>query len=420
MRITLTIACIILHLSSIAQRDSLRTYYQKGVVAYDENDYAKYLNYFTKANEIRPNHPTITYNLASAYALNGDKRKCLAMIKQMVAMNSAVLTKIKKDDDFSTIIDLAEYGEIEQYALEISTIISHSKVKQSIAIDSAHIEGITYNPTNNSYFLGAVNHRSLFEYSGSKLQKIIDHTDNENIYSILGLAYHSKSNSIWFCTTALPQMKGYSDSLSGYSSIFEYDLENKKIITEIVVEGGSAFGDLIINKVGQVFISDGLGNKIYVVESGESKLSQFIDLSASTFNLQGLTFSTGERYLFITDYITGIYKIGIADKSVVKITLSEGISEKGIDGLYFYNETLVAIQNGTFPYRIMQLNLNPKQSEITSFKILDQAREELNEPTQGAVVNGDFIYIANSPWGKYNDDNKITSSENLLLLSLGL
>ncbi|MEM6522862.1 MAG: hypothetical protein AAGF85_05910 [Bacteroidota bacterium] len=417
MKILLPTIFIIIHIGSFAQRDSLQAYYQVGVNAYEAKEYHLYLESFKRANEIRPNHPTIMYNLASAFALNQKIKASLIVIKQLINMNTSLLEEIKKDEDFQSLVQRQDFKELEKYAQQKSARISKSRTHDLIKLDSIHIEGISYNPTKKEYYLGAVNTRTLFSYSDVGLEEIVSHQDIPNVFSILGVAYHAKANSIWLCTNALPQMSGYSDAQSGFSSIIEYSLDQKKVVTEILKEGASAFGDLIVSKNGQVFVSDGLGNKICIVKSGDTELSTFIDLSSIAFNLQGLSLSQNEEFLFVADYISGIFKIDMTDNSVTRLVLPENVSPKGIDGLYLHANSLLAIQNGTTPYRIMQLNLSTKKDAVMNVQIFDQARKEFDEPTQGVILNDRFVYIANSPWGKYSDDRVLNAKQDLLLLS---
>ncbi|MEM7107006.1 MAG: hypothetical protein AAF519_02180 [Bacteroidota bacterium] len=417
MRIFLSLSFIIIYLGAFAQRDSLRSYYEAGVSAYRAKKYSLFLECFKKANEIRPNHPTITYNLASAYAINEKVEASFMVIQQLINMNTNQLEVIKKDSDFRSIVELQGFKDLEQYAEQKSSLISESRMDNSIRLDSIHIEGIAYNPAKNEYYLGAVNTRSLFSYSDTGLSAIINFRDIPNVFSILGVAYHALSNSIWLCTSALPQMSDYSETKSGYSSIIEYSLDQKRVITEILKRGASAFGDLTISKNGRVFVSDGLSNKIFEVQSGDTVLSTFVNLSSEAFNLQGLALSPNEECLFVADYISGIFKINTATKSKTKIALPKNVSPKGIDGLYFYRNSLLAIQNGTTPFRVMKLNLDAKKENVTDAEIFDQARPELGEPTQGVIRDDRFVYIANSPWSHYTENLILNAEQDLLLLS---
>lgn len=58
-------------------------------------------------------------------------------------------------------------------------------------------------------------------------------------------------------------------------------------------------------------------------------------------------------------------------------------SLKGTDGLYFYKNGLLAIQNGVSPMQVVYLSLDKKLPKITQRKVLENNNPALNEPTLG-------------------------------------
>ncbi len=56
-------------------------------------------------------------------------------------------------------------------------------------------------------------------------------------------------------------------------------------------------------------------------------------------SLQGLDFSNDGKELFFADYSSGIYKLNISTKKLTYITEPKDCTTKGIDGLYFYNNS---------------------------------------------------------------------------------
>ncbi|MEQ8573331.1 MAG: hypothetical protein RIB63_04680, partial [Fulvivirga sp.] len=59
----------------VLAQDSLMYYYNKSTEAYKVKDYPSFMTALEKANGLRPNHPTLVYNLAAAYSLNNNQEK---------------------------------------------------------------------------------------------------------------------------------------------------------------------------------------------------------------------------------------------------------------------------------------------------------------------------------------------------------
>ena len=179
-----------------AQRDSLRYYYQDGINAYENKDYGLFLSRFQKANDIRPNHPTIVYNLASAYAINNKTEECVNVLRRLVKMNSSILENVKKDSSCSEILKMREFNDLETLAEKSSHEISNSSIAYSVPIDSIHVEGISFDTSRKIFYFGSVHNRSLYAYDNSSLTKILSFSDNPNLFSVLGVAYSAKPNRV--------------------------------------------------------------------------------------------------------------------------------------------------------------------------------------------------------------------------------
>ena len=65
-----------------------------------------------------------------------------------------------------------------------------------------------------------------------------------------------------------------------------------------------------------------------------------------------------DEELFVADYVKGMYKLNVPNKQLTKLEVLPEVSMKGIDGVYFYNNSLLAIQNGVSPVRCLYLPLN--------------------------------------------------------------
>ena len=82
-------------------------------------------------------------------------------------------------------------------------------------------------------------------------------------------------------------------------------------------------------------------------------------------------------------------------------------SAYGIDGLYRHGDDLIAIQNGIRPHRVVILTLSADGASVTSSRVLVASLAEFDEPTLGLVHQGDFYFVANSHWNRFDRDNQL-------------
>jgi hypothetical protein len=210
----------------------------------------------------------------------------------------------------------------------------------------------------------------------------------------------------------MPEMENY-DTLST-SHVYKYDLNGKLLAKYSPELTGKdfIFGDLLLNKNGEVFISDTQNNTIFKVNETTNKLESFFT-SEQFWNIQGITFSEDEKYLFIADYIKGIYRLNPKTKELAPLVKGISVSLKSVDGLLWYQNSLIAIQNGVVPMRVTRYFLNPTLDTITGFEIIDRAHPAFNEPTNGCIVGNTLYYVANSQWGGYDEKHQLKTEDQL-------
>ncbi|MCI0614980.1 hypothetical protein L0244_18475, partial [bacterium] len=144
---------------------------------------------------------------------------------------------------------------------------------------------------------------------------------------------------------------------------------------------------------------------VYVIPHDGKKMELFVggDLFRSP---QGLCFSPDEKALFVADYVRGIYAFDIKSKSSFKLQPPDSATIVGIDGLYFYKNSLIATQNGINPNRVIRIYLNEQLNKIEQVKILESNNKLFDEITLGTIADGNFYYVGNSQFGKYLENPK--------------
>jgi hypothetical protein len=113
--------------------------------------------------------------------------------------------------------------------------------------------------------------------------------------------------------------------------------------------------------------------------------------------------SDGHR-LLIPDYPRGLAALDLSSGRVAWLAKPRTLASGGIDGLYRAGRTLVAIQNGTTPKRVLELTLDRDETRITGWRVLERGSEWLGEPNHGTWVGRDFFFIGNSGWDRVGED----------------
>lgn len=406
--VKLLIALSALFLASAISSHSqdLAKYYANAKSAYENKDYGTFYEQIVEANKLHPYHQVILYQLAKAAALTGQPDEALLALRK--AINIDVGFDLGSDD-FKSIQGNESFTKLLQLQKELSEIKINSDTAFTITDNGSHIEAITYDNNSKSFYLGSIHKRKIIKKAANG--KITDFIKSEEhgITSVFDIQVDEKRNILWACASPMPEMENYDSTLR--AAVYKFNASTGELLdvyqTEAPIE--SVFGDLALDSNGVVFISDGKSNTIYMVNEKAKRLD-FYFTSEQFWNIQGITFSPDDQYLFISDYIKGPFRLNTSNKQLIKIESNIEQSLKGIDGLLFYENSLIAIQNGVTPNRVVRYSLNKSLDKILKQAIIENAHPAFNEPTMGCLVENQLFYVSNSLWGAY-DENFIIKPE---------
>jgi hypothetical protein len=78
-----------------------------------------------------------------------------------------------------------------------------------------------------------------------------------------------------------------------------------------------------------------------------------------------------------------------------------------------HNNTLVAVQNGVSPARVVRFFLGKESDAIEKAEVLDRNHPDYDWPTLGVVAKGCFYYVANSQWNNFNTEGNVVDVDKL-------
>lgn len=392
---------------SLSNAQGLQELFTQSTDAYKKKDFGSFLTLTQKLDNIRPSHPRITYNLASAYALNGQEEKAFEVLEKLIRTNNQ--TAFESDSDFVSLQSAPAYEKLLLLKKELGQEVKNSQLIVSLDIKDLHPECVLYLSKSNTWLASSIRKRKIVSFD-PKTGKCTDWLAEVGILSVFALKPDQDERYLWVATAAMPEMEGFSKELEGQAEILKVDISTHKIVERLKTRGSHVFGDLIVSKKGEVFISDSDQPVIYKITGGT--VQPWLDLSGEAFNLQGLSFDAAEKNIYISDYIKGILKIPADHPESGKwMDFPSDATKKGIDGLIHYKNSLIAIHNGVQPIRIVRYFLDDKGERIVRAEVIDNNRKELDEPALAFVKNEVLYYFGNSPWKAYNKDFSLDNNK---------
>lgn len=264
-------------------------------------------------------------------------------------------------------------------------------------------EGIAYDAKSGTFFVGSVHERKISQYTRRKGAKPFS-LPADSLWGIFGLKVDEKRRLLWACSSALRQAKGVTSAQDGQTELVVYGLNTNRLLRHYPVQNDGRphlLGDLTTAQNGTVYATDSRTPWLYRLRPGETTVHPFLTDSLF-YSLQGVTLSDDEQTLYLADYRHGPFAVDLATRHVTHLTWPAGTMLNGIDGMYYYRNSLIGIQNRTPPYKVIRMYLNQLHDAIERVETLESNHPLMGEPTLGVVVADQFYFIANSQWEAYD------------------
>ncbi|HEY6802087.1 MAG TPA: hypothetical protein VI306_00785 [Pyrinomonadaceae bacterium] len=396
---------------TFAQADKDARYYEAAArKAYQEKNYEAFLDNIKLAAELRPNHPRLMYNLAVAYALNGKSSDAIAVLRKQAEMG--LLPPVAANPDLRLLQTSPEFGAL------ISRIAQNKEPKISstpaftLKEKGLVPESVAYDEDTGVFYLSSVYKRRILSVAKNGESKVFA-DETVGLWSVLGMKVDRARRALWVCTSAHPQMSNFDPADKGKTAIIKFDLKTGKLLARYQPADTTKphfFGDLVINSAGDVFTTDSATPIIYVIKHDSSQIETFLE-GPPFVSLQGLDFTPDQKQMFVADYSMGVFLIDLTTKKVREI--KSDFTQLGIDGLYYYKGSLIGVQNGVDPQRVIKMTLSKDLGRFNRFEIIEVNNPVFDEPTLGVLVKDEFYFVANSQWGMVDETGKLAPEEKL-------
>ncbi|MEP6993091.1 MAG: hypothetical protein ABI968_01125 [Acidobacteriota bacterium] len=382
--------------------------------AYGRGDMAAFLRNSEEAARLRPADVWILYDLACAQARSGRKEDAVRTLRQISAHR--VAADLPGDADFDAIRDQAGYKDVvaAMAALREQRVSSGATVAFTVRQKGLVPEGVAFDPVTKSFFLASIRQRKVLRIDAKGQASDFVPAARDGLRSATGMAVDAKRRTLWVASEAMPHMNGFRKGDPPGSALFEYDVDSGKLRREHrpPIDGTPpAFDDLTVAPDGRVYVNDGQSPRIFMLDPSKGTLELFLQSDALR-GTQGLAVTPDGRSLYVSDY-SGLSRIEVSSRKITPIPVPPELALNGIDGLVYAKGSLVGIQNGIEPHRVIRLDLAPDGVAVARARILEMNNPAFDEPTLGVVVDETLYFTANSQGGRFLNEKHPISAEQM-------
>jgi len=277
------------------------------------------------------------------------------------------------------------------------------KVIRTSSDSTVFPEGVDADGASGRIYVASIRHHTVYAVSPDGTWRDLALYRAPRIGAVLGVRVARGGTSLWVTTVGLPQMRDYTPADSSLAALLLVRAADGTIERrwDLPDDGNlHVLGDLAVGPAGDVFMTDSRQPVVYRLRPGADS---FETVRHPLFrSLQGAAATPDGRFLYVADYSHGLLRIELRTGAVVRLTDAPGTTSLGVDGLLLDRHSLIGVQNGLSPARIARFTLTPDGVGISRVDVLDRQPGVADEPTIGTLLDGGYLYVANSQWEKYD------------------
>jgi hypothetical protein len=359
---------------------------------------------------IAPSHPAVVHAMARAFALAGSPDSAIAWLDRLGRMGDN--RDPNADSAFRSLRSRPAYANARNRLLANRLPILDGKVAFEIADPDFLPEGIAYDSVHARFLMGSLVNRTVAAFApNGTATTVVPHVPE--MLRVVGVHTDTRRNRLWFASWA-PDSAKRTDSTEAPSltRLFLADLGSGRILKSWSPDGGRPphlLNDFVVMEDGALFITDTEQGSIYRLRSPEDTLELFLQPDTVHYSIaNGITSAPDGRMLYVA-FLQGIARVDVASKSIALLPSPDTVSTASIDGLYWYRGSLLGVQGIPSLSRVVRYSLSADGQRVTDGAVLERGVPVVVEPTTGTVVGSRFYYIANSQYGRLdNNTNAFT------------
>lgn len=343
----------------------------------------------------------------------GHKAQALEWLQKFAA--TGLSYDLEKDNDLKVLLNEAAGQKLAAAMKESSKPVMNTELVCSLPQADTMPEDITYLNSSGAFIVSSVRHHTLYRVTLPKTGATSCSMEELQLgaeakrWPILAVSFDSTRKVLWATASAMPGFSGFPKEDEGKAMLMEIDLKSGKLLRSFLpaTQGPAVLGDMCVTTDGTVYVTDSIGGGVYRLR-GALQTATLEKIAEGLFSPQTPVLARDGRRLFVADYTMGIAVIDLPRPGemgrVNYLHHPESIADVEIDGLYRDGDSLIAIQNGTQPIRILRLQMDPAETKITAASVIEQGSPRMGDPTHAVLVNGWFYISANVGWSNVDDD----------------
>ncbi len=371
----------------------------KANAAYEAGDYQGFRKAMEALHQERPYNSEYMYQLAIANALLEDRTGAYDIMLKMQRQGLAY--DFLTPESTKGIRGTQAFEYLAELMVMAGEPMGDTKLEFTLPDSVSMPETIAWDESRGKFLIGTRSEGSILavEPDGGVTPLITADTEN-GMWAVMDILVDVERSSLWVTSSSIVEFARYDRTEKGRSALYEYDLKTLELKNRypVPVDGKAHFlGSMVMNPEGDLFIVDRNLPLVYRKLVGEDHIKAVYGFR-DMISMRGVALRDDGSILYIADREMGIAMVEIKSGRTAKLVGPDTLNLGGIEGLYFNNNSLIMIQNGIKPQRVIKLLLDPAGTTVTGVVPMAVAQPEFDYPTYGTLKGESLYFFGNSHW----------------------
>lgn len=343
-----------------------------------------------------PDSAAVRLRLVNALYDTGDEAfagQVMALAMKGYAMSEAGEATVRErlDPDYALLFSARTVGNRAR--------IEASRSLATLPVEAELVESVARDPETGDLYATTVISRALFMKRGDAPWERVE---IDEAGSLSGIAWDAKRKLFWIASGMSPQTPG--DPV--YSAALGFDPQQGRVVRKLYANGMVPLGDIAVGDDGLIYAANPLAGEIHFADPEKDEGFRALVGQGIFRSPQGMVPVPGSNLLIVSDYGYGLAALDRSSGKVWRIT-GASVFLDGIDALQRNGRSLIAVQNGHRPMRILKLDMAKDWLSIEKVTVLESAHPAWTEPVGGTVEDAELLYVANGQWASYGEGGRL-------------
>lgn len=258
-------------------------------------------------------------------------------------------------------------------------------------------EGIAFDSTSGSLLLSSICMQTIYraDTTGMAIPLFSNRLNVE--FSFLGMKLDG--DSLWACCSLIPLCDSTLADSYGRSALCLIDLSSGQLIQAFYPPDSRKsihVNDLALLPNGELIVTAYASKELYRLRRGSESLELF-QTNKPLVKPNGIAVSQNGEVLYVATE-SGIVRVTFPSGVVSPLPAPAYAFSAGTDGLYWYDQSLIAVQQGYGLSRIVRYILSPAGDSIQEVRTILPNRPEQGQLTTAVISGNQLFCVLDAQW----------------------